>query len=145
MKVLISCLLAAALFLVPASTQNRTECYFCYDPTEVQYCNEIKTCPMNFTYCKTVTSSPNMGFPYETSTLMVTRDCAKQCSDSDSEDLGSETELYCCEGSLCNNKYGVASKASNHRGASTYHLQSGAYGGLIMVFSLFVVLFPSRV
>lgn len=85
------------------------------------------------------------GYPYETSTLMVTRDCAQQCSNSDSEDLGSERELYCCEGNLCNNRYGVVSKASSHRGASTYHLQSGAYGGLIMVFSLFIVLFPSWV
>lgn len=83
------------------------------------------------------------GYPYDGSTLMVTRDCVKQCTNSDEEDLGSEYEIYCCEGDLCNNRYGVVSKAGSHRGAWTFHLQSGAYGGLMMVFSLFVVLFPS--
>ncbi|XP_077349850.1 secreted Ly-6/uPAR-related protein 1-like [Lithobates pipiens] len=129
----------------PASAENQIQCYFCYNPTDVHSCNLIKTCPVNYTFCRTVKLSPNMGFPYTSSTFMVTRDCVENCQNSDMGELGSEAEVYCCKGNLCNNQYGVVPPCANHQGASTYHLQSRAYGGLIVGFSLFIVLFPSWV
>ncbi|KAM5157980.1 secreted Ly-6/uPAR-related protein 1-like [Mantella aurantiaca] len=143
MKVMISCLLGAALLSVTSATsENVTQCYFCYNPTEFQYCNEIKTCRDSFDYCRTVTLSQQTGFPFIIEQLVVTRDCVKSCENSDLEDLGSETEVYCCKGNLCNSRYEFIYNLTN-TGAPTFQPRSGVYGGAVLSFSLFSLLFPS--
>ncbi|XP_075067711.1 ly6/PLAUR domain-containing protein 2-like [Mixophyes fleayi] len=127
MRGIILCVLAAAYLDLARSLQ----CYFCYEPTEVQNCNEIKTCSVDTPGCKTVTVSPNTGYPFVSGEEMVIRDCAKTCFQTDQDALGQEYEVYCCNGNLCNQLYELAANSSVPN-ASSDITKSRRYGALVL-------------
>ncbi|XP_075117446.1 secreted Ly-6/uPAR-related protein 1-like [Leptodactylus fuscus] len=90
------------------------QCYFCYEATQVQNCNQIKDCPEEAKGCKTVTASPNTGYPFVSGVELVTRDCADNCFQSDFGALGQENMVYCCQGNLCNHLYELYTNFTGH-------------------------------
>ncbi|KAM9308793.1 secreted Ly-6/uPAR-related protein 1-like [Gastrophryne carolinensis] len=130
------------LLLLLQSVRTETiQCYFCYQPTPVQYCLNVKTCDAGIESCKTVTQGSDTGYPFASDDVLVTRDCAQECTDSDMEALGTDQQTFCCMGSLCNTRAGgQAALAANN---SSPHLRSATYGGVMVGVSLFSLLFPS--
>ncbi|XP_044151187.1 secreted Ly-6/uPAR-related protein 1-like isoform X1 [Bufo gargarizans] len=113
-------------------TAQSLQCYFCYEMTEVQSCNQIKECPQEAKGCKTVTMSPNTGYPFVSGNELVTRDCATNCFQSDSNSLGEESQVYCCKGDLCNQLYELyVNYTSQSLNSSPSIMKGGTYGGFI--------------
>ncbi|XP_068091111.1 secreted Ly-6/uPAR-related protein 1-like [Hyperolius riggenbachi] len=150
MEATVTCLLVSALLLQLGADADATEnttaslpmqCFFCYEPTEVLNCNEVKTCSPDITGCKTVVLGSNTGYPYADSNVKVTRDCARTCFKSDPEELGQETQTICCTGTLCNQLFELMVGLGNN---SSPALQTACYHGLvIMAISLLGILLPS--
>ncbi|XP_072010698.1 uncharacterized protein [Engystomops pustulosus] len=105
------------------------QCYFCYEATQVQNCNLIRDCPADAKGCKTMTLSPNTGYPFISGDELVTRDCASSCFQSDPNSLGAQHSVYCCQENLCNNLYEVFSNLTS--GDSPSIMRSGVYRGLL--------------
>ncbi|XP_073536046.1 secreted Ly-6/uPAR-related protein 1-like [Phyllobates terribilis] len=130
----VTCLLTAAQTVLVAQS---LQCYFCYEASEVQNCNQVKNCSEDDRGCKTVTMSPNTGYPFVLGEEMVTRDCAETCFQSDPDVLGQESRVYCCQGNLCNHLYELY---TNHTGYlqnnSPSIVKGGTYSGLAPALAL---------
>ncbi|XP_056379014.1 secreted Ly-6/uPAR-related protein 1-like [Hyla sarda] len=115
------------------------QCYFCYEETEVQNCNQVKNCPEEAKGCRTITHSSNTGYPFVSGEELVTRDCAQSCFQSDPDALGQENRVYCCRGNLCNNLYEVFANKTGHTNHSPGTMKGGLLPGLaLLTLRLFV-------
>ncbi|XP_075172085.1 secreted Ly-6/uPAR-related protein 1-like [Anomaloglossus baeobatrachus] len=108
------------------------QCYFCYEATEVQSCNQVKDCSEDAKGCKTVTLSPNSGYPFVSGEELVTRDCAVNCFQSDPNALGQEYRVHCCQGNLCNNLYELSTNHSGHSPDNSASLMAGGICGAVL-------------
>ncbi|XP_069815892.1 secreted Ly-6/uPAR-related protein 1-like [Dendropsophus ebraccatus] len=137
----IVCLLAVT---VAVDVAQSFQCYFCYEASEVQNCNQVKDCPATAKGCKTMTVSPNTGYPFVSGQELVTRDCADKCYQTDNDALGLQNQLFCCEGNLCNKLYEIVANLSTTTTTTTSDsptvMVGGLYRGLIPCLALLTLL-----
>ncbi|XP_066434999.1 ly6/PLAUR domain-containing protein 2-like [Eleutherodactylus coqui] len=126
--------------LVAVDVAQSLHCYFCYEGSEVQKCNQIKECPEESRVCKTVTFSPNTGYPFVSGEEIVTRDCAQSCFPSDPNALGQEDQVYCCVGNLCNNLYERYTNYTGHNNSPGISRISGGLIPCLVILSLWLFL-----
>ncbi|XP_069585100.1 secreted Ly-6/uPAR-related protein 1-like [Ranitomeya imitator] len=133
-RFIFTCFLTAAHTVLMAQC---LQCYFCYEATEVQNCNLVKDCSEDDRGCKTVTMSPDTGYPFVSGEEMVTRDCAKSCFQSDPNFLGQESSVYCCIGNLCNHLYEMFTNQTGHLPNNSPRIMAGGiYIGLVAALAL---------
>ncbi|XP_053571383.1 ly6/PLAUR domain-containing protein 2-like [Bombina bombina] len=109
---IISILALALCFDLACSLQ----CYLCPYPTASAECTDTKNCTGTQLLCKTSVTAGFGGYPFQ-GTELVIRDCAKDCSPSDNDQIGADQLVLCCNNDLCNNR-GVYAGGSNS-GAET--------------------------